>query len=320
MSPSPAIRLLETERYLRTLREGAQPGTLLDVRYRTSKDRLSRFFLDWDTPDNARTIMRLGQRTDVYVGCAPRQRRRGRREDVAPTPLLWADIDTPAAAAALKAFPCPPNMIVYSGSTSPEHKHAHAYWALTRRLSVEELERTNQRLAAALGADPKCADAARILRPPGTNNFKDAPPHPVELAETSSKRYRPIEILAALPAPTSPNLTPTARQVQRRERSGRGSDPLQRIDPPDYVRHLTGRDAAPNSKVACPFHPDDTPSLHVYPTPEEGWTCYGCPTPDGRRPGGDIYNFASSLWGIPTQGRDFIELRHRLDDAFSIER
>jgi DNA primase len=104
MSLSPAIRLLENERYLRMLRDGALPGTLLEVRYRTFKDRIGRFFLDWDAPDNARPITRLGQRTDVYVGCAARLRRRGRRQDTAPTPLLWADIDTPAATAALKAF------------------------------------------------------------------------------------------------------------------------------------------------------------------------------------------------------------------------
>jgi hypothetical protein len=126
-------------------------------------------------------------------------------------------------------------MVVNSGSASQEHKHAHAYWALTRCLSIKELESTNRRLATALGADPKCADAARILRPPGTSNFKEDPPRPVELAEDSSERYRPIEILTALPVPPSPNLAP-AREGRRSGRPSRRDDPLQQIDPPDYVR------------------------------------------------------------------------------------
>jgi hypothetical protein len=36
--------------------------------------------------------------------------------------------------------------------------------------------------------------------------------------------------------------------------------------------------------------------------------------------GGDIYNFASKLWDIPTRGQDFLQLRDRLDDTFDIER
>jgi DNA primase len=92
------------------------------------------------------------------------------------------------------------------------------------------------------------------------------------------------------------------------------------IKPQDYIQRLTGQEPEANGKGPCPFHPDDTPSLHAYDTPEQGWACYGCKTPDGRPAGGDIYNFASKLWDIPTNGRDFIELRDRLDETFGIER
>lgn len=309
MRPLSAARLQETERYLRMLREGAPPGTLLDVRYRVSRDRLASFFLGGDVRDAARRIARLGQRTDVYVGCAPRVRRRGSREDVAPTSLLWADMDTPSAVAALKAFPIP-TMIVNSGSGEPGHKHAHAYWALARPLSVEELESANRLLAAALGADPRCADAARILRPPGTANYKEDPPRPVELAGYSGVRYRPVEIFTALPTPPGPQTTRPAREPRRNARPGRRKDPLQRVTPAEYVRRLTGREPGRSGKVLCPLHEEDTPSLHVYDTPEAGWTCYGCPTTGGRPAGGDIYSFASRLWGVPIRDRDFIELRH----------
>ena len=59
--------------------------------------------------------------------------------------------------------------------------------------------------------------------------------------------------------------------------------------------------------MRCPFHDDDTPSLHVYPSAAEGWYCFGC----GR--GGSIYDFAALLLGRSTRGEDFIELRRELE-------
>jgi len=153
----------DAERHLRMLGAFAPRFGLFDVRYRVRGGGLARSFLAVDAADAASTIVRIGQGTDVYVGCAVRIRRRGRREDIAPTALLWADCDGPEAFAALLAFTPAASAIVASGG---EHC-AHAYWALTRPLGVDELERCNRRLAAALGADARCADAARVLRVPG---------------------------------------------------------------------------------------------------------------------------------------------------------
>jgi hypothetical protein len=100
----------------------------------------------------------------------------------------------------------------------------------------------------------------------------------------------------------------------------RGEDPLQRIDPRHYVHVLTGREPDCAGKIRCPFHEDRTPSLHAYPTPEQGWTCFACTTPSGRRLGGDIHTLASLLCSIPNRGRTFYELRDRLDDLFGIAR
>jgi hypothetical protein len=300
------------ERYLRMLTENAGPRTLLDVRYRTEEGGIARIFLPATSNVAASTIESIGSRTDVYVGCALRVRRRGTRDDIAPTALVWADCDTPEALAALEAFPFRPTMIVASGSTA----HTHAYWTLTHPLGTDELESANRRLAMALGADTRCADAARILRPPGTLNHKHDPPRPVELIEQTAVRYRPEELLAALP--------PLARHEQTtdappRPWDTRGMDPLQQIKPAHYILLLTGRTVGRDGKIECPFH-DDSPSLHVYDTPEQGWACYGCKTPDGRPRGGDIYTLASLLWNIPAHGRDFIDLRARLEDTFRITR
>jgi RepB DNA-primase from phage plasmid/CHC2 zinc finger len=306
------------EIYLRMLRAFAPPHTLLDVRYRIPGRDLARFFIGIHATAAASTIMRIGRRTDVYVGVAPRVRRSGRREDIAPTPLLWADCDGPTAVEALLSFRPPASMIVTSGSGEEHaHKNAHAYWALTRSLSMQELEDANRRLAAALGADPKCADAARILRVPGTLNFKHRPPRLVELRQYSGVRYRPVEILTALP----PTPTPPAPNDRRHTHSpGDTGDPLLAIEPAHYVRVLTGRQPARDGKIHCPFHAEKTPSFHVYPSPGRGWTCFGCASPSGTPLGGDIYTLASLLWGIPASGHEFLKLRARLDAVFGVRR
>jgi hypothetical protein len=311
--------------YLRMLSSDAPRGTLLDVRYRIrGGSGLARFFLDIHGADAATTLVRIGQQTDVYVGAAPRKRRSGKREDIAPTPLLWADCDGPGAVATLLAFPCPPTAIVRTGSGSAEIGNAHAYWSLTHCLSIDELEHTNRRLAALLGADPQCVDATRILRVPATRNFKHDPPRPVQLHEYTGRRYRPVEIFTALPAIPAErggsNPTPQQHRRAHHRYANRADDPLLEITPAHYVTRLTGRTPGRDGKILCPLHQEKTPSFHVYPTPEQGWTCFGCPITNGKRRGGDIYTLASLLWDIPTHGDDFSVLRARLDELFGVRR
>jgi hypothetical protein len=86
------------------------------------------------------------------------------------------------------------------------------------------------------------------------------------------------------------------------------------------VEVLLGRRVPSSRKIHCPFHPDTIPSFHVYPSPAEGWTCFGCSGLDGRPVGGDIYTLASLLWDIPARGPDFLRLRSRLEATFGVER
>ncbi len=73
-------------------------------------------------------------------------------------------------------------------------------------------------------------------------------------------------------------------------------------------------------KVRCPFHDDESPSLHAYRDPQRGWCCFGCKTQDGKPLGGDIYTFASLLFGIPASGGDFRRLQRGLDERFGVRR
>lgn len=312
MLRSAPAQTVDAERYLDVLAELAPPGTLLDVRYRAAGRRLARFFIGMRVRKRAALITSIGQRTDVYVGCAPRVRRSGGRADVAATALLWVDCDTPESSLALRSFVPAPAMIVASGTG----ENAHAYWPLIEPLSIRQVEQSNRRLASALGADQRCAEAARILRVPETLNHKHQPPRAVELRLYSPVRYAPIEILSVLP-PLLTHGTPEPRRSGLLRREDKG-DPLLQIAPARYVHALTGREPGRNGKLNCPFHDDDTPSFHAYATPERGWTCFGCPSSNGKPLGGDIYTLASLVWGIPTRGRDFLRLRDRLDHMFGV--
>ncbi len=319
------------ERYLRMLTELAPPDSLLDVRYALPDGGMARFFLkaNVNPHDAAQTLTRIGRNTDVYIGCAPRTRPSGTRQDIAPTPLLWADCDGPDALDALADFPIAPSMIVTSGTPNPSapgangaapRENAHAYWPLTQPLDLDTLEHTNRRLAHALHADPSCTDAARILRPPGTLNFKHNPPRPVALHHYNPIRHHPKDLLAILPQLPTPPAPPVHHVTRRNQDPARGTDPLQAIAPGHYIRILTSQTPARNGKIHCPFHDDKRPSLHAYPTPAQGWTCFACTTTTGRRLGGDIYTLASLLWSIPNRGKSHYELRDRLDELFGIRR
>ncbi|MGH2878689.1 MAG: CHC2 zinc finger domain-containing protein [Solirubrobacteraceae bacterium] len=309
MSTPTSRQVEEAGRYVAMLTLAAPPGSLLDIRYRTRDRGFARLFLHTSDEHAGRRIARIGTHTDVYIGCAPRARYRGTREDLTATAVIWADCDDRRALESAQAFNPPPTMIVASGTPN----HGHAYWSLTDPLRPNELEQANRRLARILAADVKCADPTRILRPPGTYNYKHDPPNPVDLLEHTGLRHSTKAILATLAARDCPH--PDSHRLPTREQ-----DPLHQIAPAHYVRLLTGQTPNSEGKIACPFHADRKPSLHVYPTPQQGWTCFGCSTPDGKPLGGDIYTLASRLWGIPAHGKSFLDLQARLDDAFSITR
>src|SRR4051812_25490862 len=152
---------------------GREPDGLLELRARRGDGMSQRVFPVGQLAEAARVIARLGRRTDVYVGCAPRRDRAGGLDAVARGWALWADCDTPEAVARVAAFEPAPSIVVRSGSG----ENRHAYWPLLRALEPAEAHAANRRLAYALDADPGAVTtAAALLRPPGTRNFKHDPP------------------------------------------------------------------------------------------------------------------------------------------------
>ena len=291
-------------RYLTALFGSAPPRSLVELRFRVPSGMGRRFDSVSVLGRVAEAILALAAQTDVYVGVLPRRRRGGGRADlIEQAAVVWADCDTGESVDALRAFRPLPGMVVASSE-----ENRHAYWFLTEPVSLDVIERTNRRIALALGADVRCSDPARILRPSGSANRKRPEPAAVrllQLAQTERVSLGDLERnLPPEPEPPQPTVSLRRWRVAL-------SDPLETIPPPVYVEQLTGQRVGRSRKIHCPFHEDRTPSMHVYDDPGRGWYCFGC----GR--GGSIYDLAALLWHRETRGRQFIELRRELEEAVS---
>jgi hypothetical protein len=280
-----------------------EPGGLLEVRARRAEGgMLQRFHRPGRLREAADALLELGARTDVYVGCAPRLRHAGDGSSLGQAWVLWVDCDGAASVARLAAFLPAPAVVVRSGTAT----NVHAYWPLVRPLAPDEATAANRQLAGVLGADARSADATRILRAPGTRNFKHDPPRAVTLDRFKpARRFTVAQLVATTAMGTS-----TAAASSEARASAVDDDPLRRIPPGVYVQALTGQPVERDGKVTCPFHEDHTPSLHVYERPEQGWYCFGC----GR--GGSIYDLAAELYGVSPRGRGFVRLRVLLQQRF----
>jgi len=151
---------------------------------------------------------------NLYVSLATFPDQRGSRHSHHAHSLFcfWADIDRHGNSthstdeeidAALSKF------LQQTGLPQPNLKHytgygVHVYWTLKDGLTVAEWQPLADQLQALLqtlgvGADPITADAARILRLPGTQNFRNAK-NPVEtqLMIVSEEHIDAAKFVAAL--------------------------------------------------------------------------------------------------------------------------
>jgi hypothetical protein len=279
----------------------APAGSLVEIRFRVGEG-MGRRFVEVDRLGRlVGTVLSLAARTDVYVGVIPRRRRGGGRRDLVECAgVLWVDCDSSESVEALRRFRPMPAMVVGSGS----NQNCHAYWFLDEPAELDAIERINRRLAGALDADLRCAEAARILRPVGSVNRKHSPPIAVRLLRLAEHERAAItELEQRLPADPSPAVV----RAPRSRHPGAGPDRLELIPPREYFERLTGRPVGRSGKALCPFHEDRRPSLHVYEQPGQGWYCFGC----GR--GGSAVDLAALLWQRDPRGRDFAQLCRELE-------
>ncbi|MBY0451204.1 MAG: hypothetical protein K2X01_11330 [Cyanobacteria bacterium] len=130
------------------------------------------------------------EKLNIFFGVAPRSERGGTKESIRFVSCLWADLDGKRFASkadalkSLEGFSLSPSLVIDSGNGY------HAYWLLAEPTSeLEKVEAVNAGIAQVLGGD-KTHDVSRILRVPGTCNWKDpSNAKPVRIIQSRSHRY-----------------------------------------------------------------------------------------------------------------------------------
>ena len=140
------------------------------------------------------------EQRNIYFGANPRLRPGGSARDVGPARCLFADFDHCTLDYARKqvagsSLPNPTAWILSGHGV-------HLWWRLKQALSDHELwSRYQKRLIALLGSDDKIHDPPRIMRLPGTMNFKSDPVVPCTLVAGTGE---PIDLDALGITPVEP--------------------------------------------------------------------------------------------------------------------
>lgn len=156
--------------------------------------------------DDVRSIdlfIRKHQGCDIYHGVGTRDGQGGEIANLVHLPAVWSDVDFKYTAREelqrrLREFEFRPSIAVSSGGGG------HLYWLLREPVTAVEFSAVvdvNQRLADHFGGDRDACDAARILRPPETFNYKYDPPRPVKAGYLKDFRYELDDFTNILPPP-----------------------------------------------------------------------------------------------------------------------
>jgi len=153
---------------------------------------------------------------NAFFGVALRNGNNGTREAITEIPALWVDLDG-APLQKVTESPWQPSAVI---QTSPGK--FHVYWKLRESASREEIgkvENLLKRLAAYFGGDPAATDASRILRIPGTFNYKTTPPFPVSVHSFSDREFDPgdFEDLPEIqePSPSAPRAADRGERLKK---------------------------------------------------------------------------------------------------------
>jgi putative DNA primase/helicase len=202
-----------------------------EIEIRTFRPRAESYFFS-SAPAAAELAIDLcNQGIDVYVGVNPRTGRQGKKENVHYLAAFHAEIDYgkfghkkenefanyDEALDAINNFDLAPSVVIHSGGGF------HCYWVLNVPLRVEDyeiatLENVNKALSQSLNGDSGTHDISRVLRIPGTFNFKNSDnPRPVEIISMNGLKYELYdfsEVLANLKdEPIKAKITPEKKLI-----------------------------------------------------------------------------------------------------------
>lgn len=156
---------------------------------------------------------------NIYIGVAARESdESGKAANCRQLGALFSDIDFKDSSEAdarqrLKTFQLQPSIIVASGGG------LQVYYLLDQPFDLQNGGLTKAKnllraLATALGGDMSAAEPARILRLPGTLNYKYNPPRPVRIERFDQRRYALDDIVAVLPEIISDEPAPSRAAVE----------------------------------------------------------------------------------------------------------
>jgi hypothetical protein len=216
----------------------------------TKPDQQSHFFATTDIVGMAESARKLsGSRHDVYCSVGVRKtpadsNHRGTQAEISQIGCLWADVDILDSAAhksdrlpasiedAMGIMPTdiPPSIIVASGHG------LHVYWLLDRpidvtpdnwrdvRQLVQKMQQLIRNNASVHGWEiDATADLTRVLRVPGTWNFKDVDnPAACEIIDQSDARYG-IDVFQKLSVPVPDKKTDRGQSFTRKPTDGPAS-------------------------------------------------------------------------------------------------
>lgn len=175
------------------------PSNFFDTLFRGCEGRLeiralpggTRTFLELSDALGRDNFLKGMADSNLYFGVGTRNGVAGKKENILHIPCLWCDVDfkvTPVEVfkECFAAFKHEPSACVESGGG------LHLYWRLRTPLTrdgIEAIEGVNRRIAQRLGGDTTATEAARILRVPGSLNYKYSPPRAVKLAVLNSNEF-----------------------------------------------------------------------------------------------------------------------------------
>ena len=176
---------------------GSEPASSF-LNIRTLRPPANRFVPVRQLDKAVELILDQARHRDVYIATCPREREDGTAGAVARAHCVWVDCDNASSVERLRAFQPRPSLVIRSGSDDGETPCMHAWWQLAEPVPAGWARRATRRLARAFGADVKCAEPARLLRPAGSLNHKHTPPRPVECVFLESAAYELVEIVGGL--------------------------------------------------------------------------------------------------------------------------
>jgi hypothetical protein len=186
--------------FLKALYQYCKPDTFINLRFLPSAENR---FVPLVKMNTIPFIINSHRNQNCYFGVATRVEGDGSKEGISEIPSLWCDIDVIKGSPSYdqfvqtyKDFPLKPSIFVESGGGD------HLYWLLKEPATKEDIPRVEgllKRIAIHLGGDKVAAEAARILRVPGTYNLKYTPKRRVTIGHFHPEKQYILDDFDFLP-------------------------------------------------------------------------------------------------------------------------